>query len=205
MKLLKGLGFIPVLLVMGACLFSVEASAALMFGVKAGYYLPQGWQDTHDVVYDSSGEITYGVEVAYRFHFPLELAVSGTFISGDGERVWPNQSGGWEKTGDSVSYDLMPITLIGRWRFLREGRVLPYLGAGIGFVTFEEDGAESQDGTGLILQAGSDFSLGKNLSFFLEVEWASYPDVIGNEGVSRFYSEDDVGGITGYAGLRITF
>jgi len=186
-------------------LFCSSAEAGVILGIRGGFNMPQGWADAHDVVYDSSGSLAFGFEAGYTFNFPLEVALGVDFISEDGTRVWPDGQGGWESDETPVSYDLMPVTLVARWRFLREQTFSPYAGAGLGFVTFEESGEDSKDGTGFVLQGGADYYLTKLVKVYVEVEYTSFPDIIGNAGTSGYFNEDDVGGITARLGVRFTF
>jgi len=179
--------------------------AGIIAAVHGGYYAPQGWADTHELIFDDSGNYALGFELGYTFNNPLELAVCADFVSGDGERVWPDGNGGWESDGTSVSYDLMPISVIARYRFLREHTFSPYIGAGVGFVQFDESGEDTKDGEGFILQGGGDFYITKLIKAYIEIEWNSFPDIIGHAGASRYFNEDDLGGIFGRLGIRFTF
>ncbi len=180
-------------------------SAEMFGGVRLGYYLPQGWSDTHDLIYGSGGDPDYGLELGYTFDFPLELAFAADFISGDGHRVWPDGNGGWETSGDSISYDLRFFTLVARWRFLRGETFSPYLGAGLGIAQFDESGEDSENGTGFLAQGGCDFMLNRLIHFYLEMEYSAYPNVIGDAGASRYFGEDDVGGFLTRLGVRFRF
>lgn len=184
---------------------SPGASAGIIASIRGGFYSPAGWSDSHDVIYDGSGAFILGAEIGYTFNFPLEIALAYDTLSEDGTRVWPDDQGGWESANESVSYDLRPITAVARWRFLREQTISPYLGAGFGFVKFEETEGKSESGAGFVLQGGGDWYITKLVKLYMEVEWTSFPDVIGEAGVSRYYGEDDVGGIIGRIGVRFTF
>lgn len=199
------LGFVG--LVVCICLSTplFECAAGFQAGIRGGYFLASGWSDTHDLIYDSAGTYAIGAEIGYGFFFPMDLVLSVDFLSADGERVWPNESGGFESTGESVSYDMIPISLAARWHFLLENTFSPYIGIGVSYVQFSETDEETIDGTGLLIQAGSDVYLSRFFRFFVEADWRSYPDTIGDLGASYYFNETDLGGITGRIGLRVVF
>jgi opacity protein-like surface antigen len=206
-QLMNTRNIVPILITLSIviCLCCPTADAGVILGIRGGFHMPQGWADAHDVIYDSSGSLAFGFEAGYTFNFPLEIALGVDFMSEDGTRVWPDGQGGWESDDTSVSYDMMPVTLVARWRFRREKTFSPYAGAGLGYVTFEESGEDSKDGTGFVLQGGGDFYLAKRVKLYGEVEYTSFPDVIGNAGTSHYFGEDDVGGLSVRLGVRFTF
>ncbi|MBN1551134.1 hypothetical protein JW979_06680 [bacterium] len=179
--------------------------AGVFFGFNGGYYLASGWSDTHDLIYGGDGNYCLGLEAGYAFHFPLEVSLNASFISKNGNRVWPDGNGGWESTGESITYDMMPINLIARWRFIREGIFSPYVGAGLGYVQFDETGESTKNGEGFLLVGGGDFFVHQWMKLFVELEWASYADVIGNAGASRYFGEGDLSGLSARTGVRFTF
>ncbi|MBN1356244.1 outer membrane beta-barrel protein [bacterium] len=184
---------------------SPAASGGVIVALKGGYYMPNGWADSHDAVYGGSGMVAFGIEAGYTFEFPLEIALGIDFIPEEGNRIWPDGQGGWESTGESISSDLMPVTLVARWRFMRERTFSPYTGAGIGYVQFKETRENAKKGSGLVLQGGGDFYLTKLVKLFVELEYTSFPDIIGDAGASRYFGENDLGGITTRLGARFTF
>lgn len=200
MKKIAGTMMIAVLSV---CVFTGAAYGREGFGVSfhVGYYLATGWHDTHDMIYGGSGDPAFGLELKYQFDMPLELALSTDYVTGSGDEVWPDG----EKTGNSISYDLTPVLLYARWRFSPETKLSPYLGIGGGFVTFKESGRGSKSGTGYGLEAGLDYAFTDHVNGYLEVEYTSFPDVIGNGDASLYYGEDDVGGTTVRLGVRYLF
>jgi opacity protein-like surface antigen len=198
------LGILISIIILGIS-YGHPASAGFIVSVRGGYYIPQGWSDTHKLIYDGSGTISYGLETGYAFSFPLEVLVAVEFASADGHRVWPAEDGGWDVTDDAISYDLKTYSLIGRWRFLKGERVSPYLGGGLGFVQFDETGESAKDGQGFIIQGGSDLSVSRYFTIFVELEWSSFAGVIGNAGASRYYGEDNLGGLTARTGIRFSF
>ena len=184
---------------------SIPCSAALQIGIRGGYFIANGWSETHDLIYDSPGTYSIGAEFTYQFFIPLDLTLAVDVLSASGERVWPSEDGGFEPTGESVSYDMTPITLTARWHFLRESILSPYVGIGVGYVQFKESGEETIDGAGFLVQAGSDVYISRYFRFFFEAEYNSYPDTIGNFGASYYFDESDLGGIVARTGIRVVF
>ncbi len=191
-------GLIAIIMSFGTGIYARSGFGA---SLHLGYYIPAGWADTYDLVYGGSGEPAYGIELKYLFDMPLELAFTLDMISGSGEAVWPDG----ESSGESISFDLMPLMMYARWRFNPDAKLSPYLGLGGGFVTFKESGRGSKSGGGFGLQGGLDYSFLENLNGYAEIEYTSFPDVIGGGDASLYYGEDDVGGITIRMGIRYLF
>ncbi|MBN1297784.1 outer membrane beta-barrel protein [bacterium] len=192
-------------LAMGLICGSASAEGRFGIGIRGGLYLVPNWSDTYETIYDNSGELVLGLELAYRVTRNLEIAVAYDQISGDGDRVWPNESGGFEPSGESVSFDLNVISLVGRWMMMSERVLTPYFGLGVGYAQFEETEDDAESGIGFLIQAGLDWSITQHIHGLVEGEYSSYPDVIGEGDLSAYYGEDDVGGVIVRLGLRYFF
>ena len=184
---------------------SASDETGFSVGIRAGYYLLPNWSDTYDIIYDNGGEMTMGIEIGYRFSERIEAGIAYDMVSGDGERVWPDESGGWQRTGESVSFDLLPLTVFGRYTFIPESTLSPYIGLAVGYCTFKETDDESTEGFGAAGSFGVKWKRLEPLEILAEVEYATYPDVIGEGDLSGYFSEDDVGGLSARIGLRYNF
>ena len=185
-------------LTLGLLILLAGTTSAGNFGIglRGGYYMSPNWADTYDVVYDNGGEITYGFELNYLFTPRFEVGVAVDLISGDGERVWADETGGWVPAGESVTFDIMPITAFGRFYLMPESTLSPFIGAGVGFASFEETDEDSESGMGFLVLGGLKVEATQHLSFLGEAEYSTYPEIIGEGDLSEFFNEDDIGGIT---------
>jgi len=196
--------FLGSLIVLLLC-SSVSAENNFSIGIRGGYYLAPNWADTYDVIYDNGGELAFGLELGYRIFDSLEIGIAYDLVSGDGERVWPDESGGFLGTGESVTFDLNLATIFGRYYFLPEFDVSPYLGAGLGYAMFEETGEDSENGIGFLVLGGMKWDWTQAFQLMIEGEYSAYPDVIGSGDLSEYFNEDDVGGLTVRLGMRYSF
>ncbi|MCD4652978.1 hypothetical protein K8T06_03485, partial [bacterium] len=135
----------------------------------------------------------------------LEIGLAVDIISGDGERVWPGESGKWEPSGEDITFDILPITLFGRWYFSPQSSFSPFAGIGLGFVQFSETDEDSESGIGFLGLAGVSWSITSNAQLMLEGEYSSYPDIIGEGDLSEYFNEDNIGGFTVRFGLNYFF
>lgn len=181
------------------------ANASWGLAVRGGYLMSPNWADTYDVAYDNGGEMVLGVELDYSISQHWEIGLAVDMISGDGERVWLDGTGNWVKTGEGITFDMMPISLITRWYFMPQSMLSPYAGAGIGYTNFEETDDDSESGIGYIALGGLRLSASDAFHLLFEAEFSSYPDIIGDGDLSYHFNEDDVGGITLRLGLKYTF
>ncbi|MBN1878633.1 hypothetical protein JW823_00810 [bacterium] len=189
-------------LIAGPMVFAVtETQPRFAMGLRSGYYLLPNWSDTYDAIYDNSGEMMLGLEFGYRLTESLEIGVSADMISGDGERVWPDGSGNWEGTGESVSFDIVPIVMFSRFSFLCDSNLSPYLGIGIGYSFFKETDDESSSGFGFLGTAGIRWKRYSPFELLAEAEYSTFQGVIGEGDASEYFSEDDIGGVS----IRICF
>jgi len=174
-------------------------------GLRAGYSLVRNWADTYDVLYDNGGELVYGLELNFQVTERFELVMAYDMMSGDGERTWPDGSGGFNPTGEDVTFDLSMATVYGRYYFRPQSGLSPYLGAGAGYAMFEETDEDAENGIGFLILGGLRWRWTPAFQLMLEGEYSSYPDVIGSGDLSRYFNEDDVGGFIVRMGIRYSF
>lgn len=172
---------------------------------RAGYYLLPNWSKTYDVIYANNGELMLGAEIALKLSDYWKVGLAVDSIDGDGVRVWPDGRGGWEKTGEKITFELLPITL-NLCRYLPlEIPVTPYWGLGIGYCSFKETEGSSKSGLGFLALAGVEWSINNSFSLLVESEYSSYPDIIGSGDLSHYFSEKDVGGLSLRLSARYSF
>lgn len=125
----------------------------------------------------------------------------------DGERVFVFENEAFP-LGIDTTVRVTPIEVSGGYRFARTRRVVPYVGAGLGWHRYEEtsefaDDDENVDEThrGYHLLGGAEVRLARWLGVGGEVQWTTVPDALGQDpnGVSAAYDETNLGGV----GVRI--
>jgi opacity protein-like surface antigen len=124
-----------------------------------------------------------------------------------GERVFVD-NGTVYPLGIPLEITIRPIDLAAGWRFSR-GRLSPYAGAGITFVTYRENsdfelGEDDVDesATGGLFLAGADVRTLSWLSVGGEVRYRKVSGVLGGGGVSQIFGDDQLGGVA--VSLRVT-
>ena len=150
---------------------------------------------------------------------------SGTIFGGGGEVVLPQgifasvRVSRFQKNGERVfvfenetfplgietTIRVTPIELTGGYRFGNTGsRVVPYIGAGVGWHRYEEtsDFAEDDENVderhnGYHLLGGAEFRLVRWFGVGGEVQWTTVPDALGQDpnGVSAAFDETNLGGV----------
>ena len=182
-------------------LFAVRTAAVaqderFLVGLEVGLFEPMGFSDSYDAVYGDSL-----VPVGGRFEWAIApafgLALSGTFMSSDGEQVAILPDEGIVPTGISTSLDLTYLHLTAAWRLHPEGPWSGYLGAGPTWAKFEESSefeTTSRSHVGGHAAAGIRRSFGR---FVLGAEalYAIVPDLVGAAGAAQAFGEDDGGGL----------
>ncbi len=168
-----------------------------------------GWQDltsasnSAKAVFDgSSGGVSFGGGVRYAFGSGLFVGGFARYFKKDGERVFVASPGGEVfRLGHPLSVKLIPFHGTLGWRFGR-GSLRPYLGAGAGLTSFDEESTvggvtESASETKFSAHAlgGVEFGSG-SWRVAAEAMWTTVPDSLGIGGVSQVYGETDIGGLS---------
>jgi opacity protein-like surface antigen len=153
-------------------------------------------------------------------------SATGTVFGGGGEVVLPQRIFGrvrvsrFERAGQRVvvfegeTFDLgidtnvriTPVEVTGGYRFRNaDRRVVPYLGAGIGWHRYEEtsefaEGDENVDERhqGYHLLGGAEVRLARRLGVGGELQWTTVPDALGQDpnGVSAAFEDTNLGGVS---------
>ena len=153
-----------------------------------------------------------GVQVTIRDQFFAEL--SGSRFDRTGDRVFV-VNGEVFHLGIPLKATLTPIELTGGFRFrvMRRGQsivwVRPYVGAGVGWYTYEETctataaacaavaGDFSAKHNGFVLNGGAEFRVHRWVGLSADVQFTHITGIIGQDGASQAFSESDLGGVAG--------
>jgi opacity protein-like surface antigen len=135
-----------------------------------------------------------------------DVAASQTSL--DGERVFIDDAGTVFELGIPLEVTMRPIDVAAGWRF-GFGRVSPYVGAGVTFLTYGEtsdlsEGGEDVDesGTGALVLGGVDVQVWRWVFAGGEVRYRRVSGILGEGGVSAHFGEDNAGGVS--AAVRIS-
>ena len=127
----------------------------------------------------------------------------------DGERVFVFENQIFP-LGIDTTVRVTPVEISGGYRFARTSRVVPYVGAGLGWHRYDEtsefaDDDENVNETyrGYHLLGGAEVRLARWVGVGGEIQWTTVPDALGQDanGVSAAFDETNLGGI----GVRVKF
>lgn len=129
-------------------------------------------------------------------------------LSVDGERVFV-LNGRVFQLGIPLEITVRTLDVSGGWRLsLWRNRLVPYAGAGISRLRYEETSEFAQSGedvsesrVGPLLMAGAQVRVWRWVSAGGEIRWRRVRGILGDAGVSAELDEDDAGGLS--AGFRI--
>jgi opacity protein-like surface antigen len=191
-------------LALGILLAAPHARAqGLGFEVEGGYFQMTGAKDSAKAVFDgSSGGFIFGAAIRMGLGRSFDLALGGRYFSKDGQRVFVDPGGEVFPLGHPLKIRTLPFALTGAWRILPDSRLVPYLGAGVGLTSFREESTvgdltESQSSTKFSFHVLGGVEAGRgSVRFGLEARWFAAPDSAGVSGVSAYYGEKDVGGLS---------
>ena len=162
-----------------------------------------GAADSWDAVFGDP-MIQGGIGLEWRPMRRLLLLATADYGSANGEQVLLTDPP--TSTGIGVTFTYLPVHLGAAWIVNPDRRWRVALGGGPTFVSWDDDsggGASGSDFGGHVLaqlrHAGDSFSWGA------EARWSTVPDAVGEGGVTRFFGEDDIGGIalTLFGGWRL--
>jgi opacity protein-like surface antigen len=133
--------------------------------------------------------------------------VSVSQVTLDGQRVFVDD-GDIFPLGIATTVKVRPFDVIGGWRF-DAGRLSPYVGGGFTVMSYSEsdDFTESGEGvddtgTGPALLAGVDVQAARLLRVGGELRYRSVRGVLGTDGASAAFGEDQLGGFA--VGVRVS-
>lgn len=168
-------------------LSGLAGASHYMIELKIGYFSPS--EQVFKDVYGCG--MTFGGEVDIALWKRISVWAGGDYFSRNGELTF---------TEESTEIQIIPFYAGIRYR-LREGRIAPYIGLGIGYFQFKETnpiGKVEEGNIGYIGQAGCLFKVAK--SFFLDVKGSySYSKAKPME------IEADMGGFKAEIGIGFEF
>lgn len=107
--------------------------------------------------------------------------------------------------GIETTVTVTPVEVTGGYRFTGLGRVVPYVGGGVGWHRYTETSAFADDAEnvgethgGYHVVGGGEVRLARWFGVGGEVQWTTVPDALGQDpnGVSAAFDETDLGGIS---------
>jgi hypothetical protein len=149
---------------------------------------------------DSGRLVGGGVEVGLPLG-GLFIGVGGSQFKAEGSRVFVTSNRVFS-LGIPTNITVSPIDVTAGWRFRQwSRRVVPYVGGGWSSYRYEESADFAAPGenvnerySGYHLLGGVDVRLTRWLGLGGEYVWTRVPDALGQDGVSAFFSETDLGG-----------
>jgi hypothetical protein len=174
-------------------------------------YLSLSAKDSATAVFDSSGGLTFGGGLGYRFRSGLYVEAGVRTFSKTGERVFVASPGSpVYPLGFPLEVKITPVYGTIGWRFLPHSLVKPYLGAGGGMASYSEESTVAGEVTqtseskaewhGVL---GVEVGRGR-FRIAAEGVYSTIPDAVGLSGVSKVYGETDAGGFTLLGRLTFT-
>jgi len=168
----------------------------------AGYFSMSA-ENSANAVLGASGGATFGGGARFSLDNGIFVAAAWRAFSKDGERVFVGGPGqAVEKLGHPLSLRVNPALLSAGYRFRQGHLIVPYAGLGLTLAAFKEESevagehySQSRTKAGFHLLGGVEVGRGI-VRFAAEVSWATVPDAVGFEGVSKVYGEDNLGGVT---------
>jgi opacity protein-like surface antigen len=158
--------------------------------------------DSFDAVTGNSWGPMWGGGAQMAFSNGLFFQGSYERYQSTGQRVFVVDSQVFE-LGIENEITVTPIQVTVGYRQATSDRVVGYVGGGVGWHRLEEvaqlsDPAENVDETeiGYHVLGGMEYAVTPWLWVGGEGQWAYVPDILGNDGVSAAFDEDDLGGFT---------
>jgi hypothetical protein len=167
---------------------------------QAGYR-DLAFKDTAQALFDSTGGGTFGGALRYTFWRGAFVSAGFRTFSKDGERVFlASPTAPVQKLGFPLSLKIDSFPLMVGYRFRAGHLIVPYVAAGASMTKYEETSEvagesfdESVSKTGFTGAGGVEVGRGI-FRLGAEVGYTTVSGAIGQEGVSKVYGEDDIGG-----------
>lgn len=164
--------------------------------------------DTFDAIAGSStfANLGGGVTVTniWRRVF-VDVGISQTEL--DGQRIFVDNGTVFE-LGIPLNVTVTPIDAAAGWR-ASSGRLSTFLGAGVTSLSYKETGGFAADGenltkrrSGPLLLVGIDVALTRWMQVGGELRYRAVKGILGEDGASEAFNEDQIGGMS--AGVRVS-
>lgn len=178
-----------------------------VFGLEiiAGMYDPMNASESYKEVYSGPGPLVgLGGYWLHAQGWSLEARGEYFFVSGNRTKV----AGGDTDYGEDLA--LISILASGRYHFLRDRSISPYVLGGLGYYSLDvksdaPDSDVNSSSAGVHAGAGVDFFVGTPVNVALEARYSLIPDLIGEGGLSAYYDETDFGGLAILAKISFVF
>lgn len=167
-------------------------------------------QDTFDAVAGTRSRASFGGGMQVTNLWRRVFAdVGASVVSLDGQRVFVDDGQVFE-LGIPLQVTMRSFDIAGGWRLaLARGRVSPYVGAGLTYLSYEETSELAQPGddvnegkAGPLVLGGVDVHVWQWLHAGGELRYRRIGGILGEGGASAAFGEDDAGGVS--VALRIS-
>jgi len=186
-------------------------AAQLGLEARAGYEDFTNAPRSTDAVFEHRGTPTFGLGVRADLGARWFARLSGSYLKQSGERVFvADADSPVFRLGHPLTLKLIPVFLDAAFRFRTSSRLHPYVGVGVGGVSYQETSTvanvdSSTDRTKACARAlaGANWGRGR-VQVGVEASYALMPKTLGADtfsSVSRVYGETDIGGLAGVATL----
>jgi hypothetical protein len=187
------------------CLGAASPGSAQISGaLEGGWYDMTAASNSAKAVFDGkSGGPVFGASLRVPFGQSFFVSAHGRFFQKSGERAFVEAPGKPVfRLGHPLDVRIVPAYAMLGYEFGgRRSSFHPYVGLGAGVTSYREESTVagevdtfSATKPSYHLAAGVDYGRG-GLRFGVELGYSAAPKVIGEEGVSKVYGEDDVGGL----------
>jgi hypothetical protein len=164
---------------------------------------------TFEAVLGGSAQPLWGGGVQMATRGGLFVDVTASRFKKDGERVFV-AGGDVFPLGIPLTVTVTPLEVTGgyRSRVGRSGRLVPYVGAGVGWYGYKEESEFTEAGesverrhVGYLAVGGVEYRVGRLIGVSVDVQYTHVGGILGGGGVSAALDEDDLGGVA--ARLRL--
>jgi hypothetical protein len=193
--------------------FGPKAGATeLALAVEGGLHSLSNSPSSAKAVFDGSKSgPTFGASVRAVFRRSIFVAADVRHFSKTGERVYlADPNGKVFPLGHPLELRIIPVTATVGYRFRASRTLVPYLGAGGGLASLNEESTvggvtetDSRSKATAHVLGGLEYGRGL-VRFAAEVSWSTIPNAIGLGGVSQVYGEDDLGGVSAVAKVIVS-
>jgi len=147
----------------------------------------------------------------------LFVDVHASRWSTSGERAFVDSTGEAFPLGIPLDIDATHVDVSVGWRFYPRNRrtirtAVPYVAGGAGVVRYREESPFAEPGddvrtssTTYHVALGFDYPLNRWLAIATDARYRFAPDIVGDDGVSSVFEEDDLGGFQLSVGVRFGF
>jgi opacity protein-like surface antigen len=159
--------------------------------------------NTFEAIYGQANEMFWGGGVSLTQEDRYYLDVTASQFKKTGQRAFRTVGGEVFRLGIADRITITPLEFTGGYRFHRWKRALPYVGAGIGLYRYKEssDFATADENVdtrhaGAIVEGGVEFRLHRWIGAGVDAHFTHVPGILGDAGISKDVSEQDLGGIS---------